>query len=78
MKDELNHETVLKLAVDAQTGFLEGRILTLLDAMLADPTQRKAAKDICKDYFRTYLRVVLNRGDGKTANLSEMAQAKTA
>jgi hypothetical protein len=38
--------------VFAQINFLQGRILTVLDAIFADATQRKAAKDLIKGQFR--------------------------
>ena len=38
--------------VFAQINFLQGRVLTLMDASFSDPVQRKAAKDLVKAQFR--------------------------
>ncbi len=38
--------------VIAQFGFLEGKILTIIDAAFSDGTQRKAVKDLARNAFR--------------------------
>lgn len=42
-------------AISSQFGFLEGKILTVVEAAIADAEQRKALKDIVRGYFRDQL-----------------------
>lgn len=40
--------TVIQDEVNMNVGYLKGRILTILDASIQDPEQRKALKDLVK------------------------------
>lgn len=57
-------------AVEAQFGFLEGKVLTVLDASFGDREQRKAAKDLVRSAFRSQRDYIAGRGpsgDGQTS-----------
>lgn len=44
-----------KLSYDSvitQTGFLQGKVLTVIDASYSDVIQRKAVKDLLREIFR--------------------------
>lgn len=53
---DINEPYAAISTIQAQIGYLEGEILTLVDATFADAEQRKAFKDIIKDRFRAKLR----------------------
>jgi hypothetical protein len=38
-------------SIEAQLGFLKGKILTVVDAAIADPQQNKAMKDLVHQQF---------------------------
>ena len=47
-------------AIRAQFTFLEGKVLTVVDAAFSDPIQRKATKDLIKGSFREQLKHIGN------------------
>ncbi len=40
-------------SIYTQLGFLKGKVLTVIDASFSDVTQRKAAKDLIHEAFRS-------------------------
>lgn len=40
-------------AIQAQISFIQGKVLTIVDATYASSAQNKAVKDLIKDVFRT-------------------------
>lgn len=42
-------------AIQAQISFIQGKVLTIIDATSASDAQNKAIKDLVKDAFRTQL-----------------------
>ena len=51
------HDRHLTLdGIEAQLSFLQGEILTLMDASFSDREQCKAVKDLVKQFFRSRIR----------------------
>ncbi len=49
--NESTNQTFPLDGVFAQLGFLEGKVLTIVDASYSDPIQRKAVKDLVRGSF---------------------------
>lgn len=54
-------------AIETQFGFLQGKVLTVMDAVL-DGQRCKAAKDLIRDAFRTQLTHIKNVFSGHGDN----------
>lgn len=64
---ELNPGPTLCLSgIQAQVGFLQGKVLTIIDAAYHNPTQNKAVKDLLKQAFSESLEHIGNLSRGET------------
>ena len=54
LKDQKAEPSLGLKGIHSQLGFLEGDVLTILDAAYHNPTQNKAVKDLVKQKFRSY------------------------
>jgi len=52
--------------IQAQIGFLEGDVLTVIDAAYHNPTQNKAVKDLVKQKFRSQRDHITALAQGET------------
>lgn len=51
--ETVKNPTLPLSAIQGQISFIQGKVLTIIDATYASPTQNKAVKDLIKDAFRT-------------------------
>lgn len=66
-------------AVTAQMNFLQGNVLTIVDAAFTDPIQRKAVKDLVKAQFIRQINWIAEMTDlkeGRFAACSTQANTK--
>lgn len=52
----LKEQTLPFSAIQAQTSFLQGKVLTIVDASYASETQNKAIKDLIKQTFADHIK----------------------